>query len=259
MQFLHTLQVEALLNKSLQARISTWKSSPSLLKVMRKFIWALLLLPNVQWYAGTNENTIIQVMRKSNIPGLPPVDGVNVQRSTFKKKVADSMVDGNKLNVATLTASLLGHSEHVNATLGLYFQIALVRLHCTWGHSNADFWPKIDEELAELRQAGSGELVTALQIVYEDNIQTYGDPAKSPFKTGAGVGEGSPTWLQHLHSLAPLIQRFSWCQGTKHRRPADFDLPNEEEPNENTDGAPEQLTVERSDVEGDEDAGNTSD
>jgi hypothetical protein len=28
-------------------------------KKIRKFIWAILFLPNVQWYAGTVENTII--------------------------------------------------------------------------------------------------------------------------------------------------------------------------------------------------------
>ncbi|KAJ7302058.1 hypothetical protein DFH08DRAFT_826939 [Mycena albidolilacea] len=61
MQSLHTLQLESLLNKSLQTHISTWKSSPALLNTMRKFIWAMLLLPNVAYYAGTNENTIIYI------------------------------------------------------------------------------------------------------------------------------------------------------------------------------------------------------
>jgi hypothetical protein len=90
------------------------------------------------------------------------------------------MQENNKLDIATLTASLVSHSLHVNATLGLYFRVAFVvsllhdhaiystnsmpdqlfqRLHCTLGHSNADFWPKIDQELAALRKPGSTEFI----------------------------------------------------------------------------------------------------
>ncbi|KAJ7834765.1 hypothetical protein B0H14DRAFT_1155267 [Mycena olivaceomarginata] len=203
MQFLHTLQVEALLNKSLQVRISTWKSSPSLLKNIRKFIWALLLLPNVQWYAGTNENTIIQAMRNSNISDLPPLESAecevlvkdvareySVQRSTLKKKITDTI--GKKIDIATLTADLLAHCEHVHATLGLYFRIALIRHHCTQTHTNAAFWPNVDKDLAEMRQEGPDEVVSVLQIMYEDDIKVHGDPAKSQLKTGNGVGTRQP-------------------------------------------------------------------
>ncbi|KAJ7228192.1 hypothetical protein GGX14DRAFT_384702 [Mycena pura] len=235
MQFLNTLQVKAFLSKSLQDRVTTWKSSPSLLKNIRKFVWALLLFPNVHWYAGTNENTIIEAMRNSNIPDLPPSDSTeceglakdvareySVQRSTLKKKIADTLI-GKKVDIATLTASLVVHSEHVNATMGLYFRVALI------GHSTAEFWQKIDEQLAELRNEGSEELVSALQIVYEDDIEAHGDPAKSEFKTGAAVSSANPKWLRNLHALAPLIQRFSRRQGTKRRRPAEFNLENTEE------------------------------
>ncbi|KAJ7875509.1 hypothetical protein B0H14DRAFT_2568666 [Mycena olivaceomarginata] len=243
MQFLHTLRVEALLDKSLQVRISTWKSSPSLLKNIRKFIWAILFLPNVQWYAGTVENTIIQVMRNSNISDLPPLESTecdilvkdvareySVQRSTLKKQITETI--GKKIDIATLTADLLAHCEHVHATMGLYFRIALIRHHCTQGHTNTAFWPNVDKALAEMRQEGPDAVVSVLQIVYEDDIKTHGDPAKSQHKTGNGVGTGSPKWLQQLHALAPLVQRFSRRQGTKRRRPASFD----EEEEDNRDG-----------------------
>ncbi|KAJ7794453.1 hypothetical protein B0H14DRAFT_3496979 [Mycena olivaceomarginata] len=216
MQFLHTLKVESLLNNSLQAHISTWKSSPALLRTMRKFIWAMLLLPNVAYYAGTNENTIIQAMRNSNIPDLPPVDSIeceglvkdvareySVQRSRFKKsaQISDTLPDKK-------------------------------RLLCTRGYTNAEFWPKVDEELVNLRAGGSGDLVTALQIIYEDDGQTHGDPTKSKHKTGDGVGQGSPSWLRNLSSLVPHIQRFSRRQGTKRKRPADFDMPTNDDDSE---------------------------
>ncbi|KAF7378316.1 hypothetical protein MSAN_00257300 [Mycena sanguinolenta] len=235
MQFLHTLHVESMLSQSLQVPVSAWKSSPMLLKTIRKFIWAMLLLPKTQYYAGTNENTIIEAMRKSDVPNLPPVDSAgcdglvkdvareySVQRSTFKKKVNDTLPN-KKIDVATLTASLVEHSEHVNATLGLYHRVAFVRLLSTRGYSNAEFWTKVDDELATLHAGGPEDRVIALQIAYEDDIQAHGDPASSKHKTGTGVDSSSPRWLQILNTLVPQIQRFSRRQGTKRKRPSSFD------------------------------------
>ncbi|KAJ7888626.1 hypothetical protein B0H14DRAFT_3714842 [Mycena olivaceomarginata] len=176
MQFLHTLWVEALLDKSLQVRISTWKSSPCLLKNIRKFIWAILFLPNVQWYAGTVENTIIQAMHNSNISDLPPLESTecnilvkdvareySVQRSTLKKQITETI--GKKIDIAMLTADLLAHCEHVHATMGLYFRIALIRHHCTQGHTNTVFWPNVDKALAEMRQEGPDAVVSLTSSV----------------------------------------------------------------------------------------------
>jgi hypothetical protein len=78
-----------------------------------------------------------------------------------------------KVDVATLTASLVAHSEHVNATLGLYHRVAFVvchdldfhsivdilfsqRLLSTRGYTNAEFWTQFDKELADLH-AGEPE------------------------------------------------------------------------------------------------------
>ncbi|KAJ7821810.1 hypothetical protein B0H14DRAFT_3733036 [Mycena olivaceomarginata] len=239
MQFLHTLQVESLLNQSIQTRVSEWKATPTLLKTIRKYIWAMLLLPSVQYYAGTNENTIIEAMRTSNVPDLPRIDSIkceglvkdvareySVQRSTFKKRVSDSLPTekepDKKVDIATLTADLVGHSEHVNATLGLWHRVAFVRLHCTRGHTNTEFWTKVDDELASLRKDGSQQLVIGLQIAYEDDIAKYNEPATSKHKTGARVGTGSLQWLKTLNQLATRVQRFSRRQGTKRKCPASF-------------------------------------
>ncbi|KAJ7827759.1 hypothetical protein B0H14DRAFT_2595076 [Mycena olivaceomarginata] len=212
MQFLHTLQVESMLIQSLQVPVSAWKSSPALL----------------------------ESMRKSDVPNLPPVDSAgcdglvkdvareySVQRSTFKKKVNDTLPN-KKIDVATLTASLVAHSEHVNATLGLYHRVAFVRLLSTRGYSNAEFWTKVDDELAALHAGAPEDRVLALQIAYEDDIQAHGDPANSKHKTGTGVESNSPRWLRNLNTLVPQIQRFSRRQGTKRKRPSTFD-------NDNTD------------------------
>jgi hypothetical protein len=111
-------------------------------------------------------------------------------------------------------------------------------LLCTRGYTNTEFWPKVDEELANLCAGGSGDLVTCvialsltlcfiksahlllsvLQIIYKDDGQTHGDPTKSKHKTGDGVGQGSPSWLHNLSSLVPHIQRFSRQQGMERKR-----------------------------------------
>ncbi|KAJ7203486.1 hypothetical protein B0H12DRAFT_1283657 [Mycena haematopus] len=244
MQFLHTLHVESMLSQSLQAPVSAWKSSSALLKTIRKFIWAMLLLPNTQYYAGTNENTIIEALRKSDVPNLPPIDSpgcealvkdvsreYSVQRSTFKKKINDTLPN-KKIDVATLTVSLVGHSEHVNATLGLYHQVAFVRLLSTRRYTNAEFWPKVDAELATLHAGEPEDCVLAFQIVYEDDVQAHGDPAKSKHKTGTAVESSSPRWLQTLNGLVPKIQRFSRRQGTKRKRPSTLDNDHEDEQEE---------------------------
>ncbi|KAJ7808067.1 hypothetical protein B0H14DRAFT_2609183 [Mycena olivaceomarginata] len=208
-----------------------------------EILWAILFLPNIQWYAGTVENTIIsmqQVMRNSNISDLPPLESTecdvlvkdvaqeySVQRSTLKNQITETI--GKKIDIATLTSDLLAHCEHIHATMGLYFRIALICHHCTQDHTNMVFWPNVDKALAEMCQEGPDAVVSVLQIVYEDDIKTHGDPAKSQHKTGNGVSTGSPKWLQQLYALAPLVQRFSWRQGTKCRRPASFD--EEEEDN----------------------------
>ena len=92
----------------------------------------MLLLPNTQYYAGTNENTIIvsaafgawlslfisgvnqEAMRKSDVPNLPPIDSAgceglvkdvareySVQRSTFKKKVSNHGFSLHSSHLAT--------------------------------------------------------------------------------------------------------------------------------------------------------------
>lgn len=97
---------------------------------------------------------------------------------TASTQISDTLPD-KKVDIATLSAALVAHSEHVNATLGLRFRVALVvctffiffsgpplttrqRLLCTRGYTNAEFWPKVDEELANLRAGGSGDLVTCV-------------------------------------------------------------------------------------------------
>lgn len=73
---------------------------------------------------------------------------------------------------------------------------------------------------------------SAFQVVYEDDIQAHGDPAKSKHKTGTAVESSSPRWLQALSTLVPKIQRFSRRHGTKRKRLSTLDTDHEDEQEE---------------------------
>jgi hypothetical protein len=49
----------------------------------------------------------------------------------------------------------------VRRDIALYilFLTTSKRLHCTRGHTNAEFWTKVDDELASLRKDGPQQLV----------------------------------------------------------------------------------------------------
>jgi hypothetical protein len=77
LQFIHTLELKDMLVKSSEERSENWTPSSKLAvraflarntlrshsplsqKQIRKFIHALLLLPNIQYYSGTVESTVI--------------------------------------------------------------------------------------------------------------------------------------------------------------------------------------------------------
>ncbi|KAJ7723188.1 hypothetical protein DFH07DRAFT_1005946 [Mycena maculata] len=222
LQFMHTLALKDMLNKSVEERGQTWEPSAKLAKTIRKFIWALLLLPNIQYYSGTVESAVISAINA---------------RYAMKKAILASR-NAKKIatrNIADLAADILRHCSDVKATRGLYMRLALLRQHTTQGHTPSEFWTKVDDELEELHNSGPVLFVESLDIAYSDDIQTYGDPATSNNRIGSDITESSPKYLQQLSSLAPKIQR-SKKQGTKRRRQAD---PEEEEEGEGGGEEPE--------------------
>ncbi|KAJ7729681.1 hypothetical protein DFH07DRAFT_936061 [Mycena maculata] len=250
LQFMHTLALKDMLNKSVEERGQTWEPSAKLAKTIRKFIWALLLLPNIQYYSGTVESAVISAMRACNVKELPKADSLECDELTshvgkefsnaryaMKKAILASR-NAKKIatrNIADLAADILRHCSDVKATRGLYMRLALLRQHTTQGHTPSEFWTKVDDELEELHNSGPVLFVESLDIAYSDDIQTYGDPATSNNRIGSDITESSPKYLQQLSSLAPKIQR-SKKQGTKRRRQAD---PEEEEEGEGGGEEPE--------------------
>ncbi|KAJ6533002.1 hypothetical protein B0H19DRAFT_1383700 [Mycena capillaripes] len=156
-------------NKEVEERNAMWKPSKAVAKTLREYIWTLLLLPNTRYYAGTVENAVISAARSNKVKGLPAANSnespelvkwlgreFSIFRSDVKGAVKGSMEDGSELrNIADLADNLLQHAPGLNATLGLYYRLAFIRRHLRLSnHSIHDFWPKVDEELEDLHDAG---------------------------------------------------------------------------------------------------------
>ncbi|KAF8990956.1 hypothetical protein BDZ89DRAFT_1151734, partial [Hymenopellis radicata] len=71
MLMIHMLKVQSLLRTVQEDKAETWKPSKTLAKMIRMHCKALLLLPNLRFFSGTLEATIIAAMRKSAVKGLP--------------------------------------------------------------------------------------------------------------------------------------------------------------------------------------------
>ncbi|KAJ7687883.1 hypothetical protein B0H14DRAFT_2653585 [Mycena olivaceomarginata] len=234
LQFIHTLELKDMLVKSSEERSENWTPSSKLAKQIRKFIHALLLLPNIQYYSGTVESTVITAMRSSNIKDLPAADSFDCDQLTSfvarelslaryaMKRTIQTSIDKTKgaeiRHITAMAAELLKHAPNVNATYGLYFRLALIRSHIAQNHSNAEFWTKVDEQLQELHLESPEDFVGALETLYEEDLELYQIEGDVKFKVGSNVGEGSPKWLQNLSVLAPKIQFVSKKQGTKRKR-----------------------------------------
>ncbi|KAJ7765114.1 hypothetical protein B0H14DRAFT_3510261 [Mycena olivaceomarginata] len=80
LQFIHTLELKDMLVKSSEERSENWTPSSKLAKQIRKFIHALLLLPNIQYYSVTIKSTVITAMRSSSIKDLPAADRIYWRR-----------------------------------------------------------------------------------------------------------------------------------------------------------------------------------
>ncbi|KAF9009783.1 hypothetical protein BDZ89DRAFT_1078389 [Hymenopellis radicata] len=254
---LNILEVKALLNKTLNVKTEEWKPSPQLTKHIKLYVHAIILLPNLRYYSGTIVSAVLATMRFMKFKELPSEDetvqcqGLNVfigrQVSLFLsdiKALIKSTVDNDDTagasirNIASLADSILtkaGKSCPIEATAGLYLRIAYIRTHLRdFDHSNTDFWANVDNGLDELRQGGSSQFAIALELNYDDDVQKYGDPAETEYKTGSGVDTKSPKWLQHLAPLAGQVQRGTKAskRATKRKRIA---LENDEEENQEGD------------------------
>ncbi|KAJ7080437.1 hypothetical protein B0H15DRAFT_953623 [Mycena belliarum] len=228
LQFLYTLEAVDLISGLLEHRGQEWQPSSELLKKIRKFVKAILILPDIRYYAGAVEVAVIQAMRDSGVAQLPDADSddmdglkstvarqLTLDRSTLKSLVKRSM-SKPVLDMASLAVQILSKfSGSKTHTLGLYQRLSLIRYHLGKNHPVDKFWAEVDSELDELHKAGPTEYVMALQACYDDDMIKFPGPSDSDseavrvhaHKFGDEIGDTSPKWLRMLSKNAKKIHR----------------------------------------------------
>ncbi|KAJ7230001.1 hypothetical protein GGX14DRAFT_383963 [Mycena pura] len=240
--FTEIFAIKEMLSKSMQDQVKLWEPSELLEKAYTRNIRAILVLPSIQSYSGSVESAVLACLREMKAPGLPPPGDSNestlltrigrqlsLDKSTMKGLLSDSTTDPKveNRNIANVTAAIMqsfGCSFH--PTLATYHRMAFIRMHLTdRKHSPHKFWPAIDMELAQLRDAGSQFCLSAMETNLEDDIEKFGDPAKTNCKRGSAVDSGSPDWLQVLNRLAAKVERIEpVARPNKRRRIADLEI-----------------------------------
>ncbi|KAJ6548780.1 hypothetical protein B0H19DRAFT_1379112 [Mycena capillaripes] len=243
--FLHVLQLIDLQRKSLDQRVKEWKVTTELAGQIKKFVRALLLLPNLRFYSGTVESAVMSGLRRCAVKDLPTSDGfdddvlkaaVARQFSTDKSEIKKMLKDSTELadipsrNIAEVTIQVLAkYCPDIQPTLSVYHRLCHIRARASKPHSNSKFWPDLDQELEGFHEEGPEMFVSAMQINYEDDIAKYGDPANTKHKVARdSVPSGSKKFLLVLHDLATQVQRVN-SNGKRKRRHAAMD---ENEPND---------------------------
>ncbi|KAJ7737210.1 hypothetical protein B0H14DRAFT_3516346 [Mycena olivaceomarginata] len=242
---LYLLSVNEKLEASAANQTATWEVSATLKKCIRKYAWALLLLPTIHYYAGTVEDAIIVAMTSSNVPDVPDADGpehavflgrvgheVTNGRYAMKKRIIASLTDKELENIAKLAEDLLHYTDgKVRPTLGLYMRLAFIRSHLARKHGEKEFWYKVDDELETFRKGGPGMLLSSLEVIYDDDIEEHGKPEDARIPLGDQVHSGDPKWLQRINTEASKIKRAVKKQGKKRKRViSDTGAEDEQEP-----------------------------
>ncbi|KAJ7835608.1 hypothetical protein B0H13DRAFT_2369256 [Mycena leptocephala] len=250
LQAIWTLQVRDQLSKLTQNTAEAWTPSSALEKAARRNIYSLLLLPNIQLYAGTLADVILLAMRAAGTPDLPDSDSVHVDELTawlgeeisqaryaIKKKI----IENARANVAEMAEALVSlvHTQHIPHTLGLYMRLALLRRHIGLNHSANAFWGKVDNELEAFREGELRALSSALlEDIYADDIEQFNDPSTTEYavKSFTDPNFTCPRWLRELYKMAPQVKRLPKQKSkTKKRKRSEDD--DEAGPHDN--GAPQ--------------------
>ncbi|KAJ7144227.1 hypothetical protein C8R44DRAFT_846145 [Mycena epipterygia] len=249
LQAVWTLQLRDQLSKLTQNTAEAWTPSSALEKTARRNIYSLLLLPNIQLYAGTLVDVILLAMRAVGTPDLPDSDSVHVDELTawlgeeisqaryaIKKKIIEN-AGANIAEMAEVLVSLV-HTQHVPHTLGLYMRLALLRRHIGLNHSANAFWGKVDNELEAFREGGTQSFVELLEDIYADDIEQFNDPSTTEYtvKSFTDPNFTCPRWLRELYKVAPQVKRLPKQKSkTKKRKRSEDD--DEAGPHDN--GAPQ--------------------
>nr|GAT42564.1 predicted protein [Mycena chlorophos] len=144
-------------------------------------------------------------LNSANAPSLPRSDDitggkvllaelsseVTHARNSIKDKAKASMQPGSKMrNIGALAHAILNGVADVPITLMVYMKLAFIRfcLSTFQGVSDSDFWWRLHEFRVAAANANHGgvlnnvDLIHVLSNVYNDDRNTYGDPAESGYQ-----------------------------------------------------------------------------
>ncbi|KAJ7920734.1 hypothetical protein B0H13DRAFT_1867235 [Mycena leptocephala] len=258
--FLHMLHVKDLYRQAVDQRVKGWQVTTCLAVQIKKFVRALLLLPNLRFYSGMVESAVMIALRRCAVKDLPTSDdfddnvlkaAVARQFSTDKSEIKKMLKDSTEVsdvasrNIAEVTGQILAkYCPEIQPTLSVYHRLSHIHTRASKPHSNSKFWPDLDQELEGLHEEGPEVFVSfsdsAMQINYEDDIAKYGDPADTKHKvTKDTVPSGSKKFLIILHELAPKVQRVNSNGKCKRKHTVADDNEPEDEPEENLGGSGE--------------------
>ncbi|KAJ7170377.1 hypothetical protein C8R43DRAFT_1120808 [Mycena crocata] len=219
LQVAYTLRLTDMISKSMQETVVNWTPPKSLEKALCPLIYALLLIPNVKFYSGNLTSTLM---------------------------ITESLAPNSDIeNIAALTQRLLtSHAKSFNATLTIYFRIALIRYHVEQKHPPNAFCGKVDDDLEELYKDGPQAVVENLKTLYEDDVEAHGDQAESDFTISTEiVGEKRPKWYRHVHHNTPKIQRVGKVRATKRKRDSEEEEEEDELAHQGEEQEPENAPV----------------
>ncbi|KAJ7210925.1 hypothetical protein GGX14DRAFT_565512 [Mycena pura] len=246
------LEVRGLLQDHAEQGQQTWEPTKELTKIMKKIIRAFLTAPNLRYYGGSLAATIVDAMRKSDIPNLPDDDAliqeklshpISVDKNTIKSTIKMSMDAKNieERNIAWVTFKIMKSLGIAgDPTLALYWRIAHIRSELAKNHPNEMFWDRVDQTLDDYHKEGAAEFVLCLEENFKDDIAKYGDPATTDYKLAANaLPDKAPKWMRSAHDLASKVRRVDAAFKSRKRKRVYYNNNEEEGEEENGGGSNE--------------------
>ncbi|KAG6825636.1 hypothetical protein H0H92_002995 [Tricholoma furcatifolium] len=219
MIYLALLQNRDMLRKIVKDMNESYQVPALVKSTAQSYATAAILSPSVRAYRRENfAAMILDTMRTLGVSNLPPkgeparcdliqaiiAKQLTERRNHIKTEILKTLgnTHSTKTDIASLAKACTSSSK-VKITAAHYIRLAFLRSEAvTWKIDpkadekgrKLDFWEHIDVKLAELRQAFDTPvaLQTAFQMVYEDDIKTYGKANGSYELTSA---QDNDDWL----------------------------------------------------------------
>ncbi|KAF7314130.1 F-box domain-containing protein [Mycena chlorophos] len=205
-----------------QAKASEFKGSTELNAEVRNYTRGFLLDPKTRFYDGTIKESVVEGMRKEQVPKVPSKDAgpaaikaflrvvghqVSVDKNHIKTELEATMAkDAEETDIASVANRILtSWGVAIPLTLELLWRLALMRT--TLAEDNgSSFWLAVDKQMHDLRtDADAGVYVYALEENFQEDLKKYGK-LDSNIEFDADVGPHSPKWLQRVRKLAPKVE-----------------------------------------------------